>query len=125
MNAGREIKWTKAEKVVARRAFEAAYRRECEAIVVKLKEMTAVAAGSADLWSIHDYLGRRRRDIEEKYDYRYSVLVHVLANLLREGWLTETDLCGLGEDKVEVIKYLASPNVGEDSPRHQPVSGSS
>lgn len=112
MYGGREIRWTKAEKVVARRAFDAAYRRECEALVAKVKEMAAGATESADLWSIEEYLGRRRRDIQEKYDYRYSVLLYVLANLFREGWLTETDLCGLAEDKVELIKYLANPNLG-------------
>jgi hypothetical protein len=29
-----------------------------------------------------------------------------MARLLTEGWLTEMDLDGLGEDKIEKIKYL-------------------
>jgi hypothetical protein len=101
-----EMKWSKAEKASARRAFDMAYRRECEAISAKLKEMIEGAKEPDDLWRIHDYLNAQRKNINEKYDFRYSVLLFVMARLLTEGWLTEMDLDGLGEDKIEKIKYL-------------------
>ena len=102
------IKWSKNEKIVARRAFEAAYQKECAAITAKLKAMIAAAAEPEDLWRIHDYLTKQRDQTDKKYDHRYSVLISVFAMLLKEGWLNEADLQGLQEDKIEKIKYLAN-----------------
>jgi hypothetical protein len=58
----------------------------------------------SDLWELEDYLCERRKQINEKYDYRYSVLPTVFGILLREGRLTEQDLDGLGEDKLRFIR---------------------
>jgi hypothetical protein len=102
-----DIEWSKAEKRVARRAFEAAYQRECAAVAAKLKEMIGAASQPDDLWRIHDYLTGQRKQTDEKYDFRYSVVLFVFARLRREGWLNESDLEGLREDKIEKIKYLA------------------
>jgi hypothetical protein len=41
------------------------------------------------------------------YDYRYSVLPLVLANLLSRGDLIEDELHGLREDKLDCIKRAA------------------
>lgn len=103
----REMKWSKTEKEAARRAFEGAYRKECGAIAAKIKEMVAAASEPEDLWQIHDVLTKQRRRTDEKYDYRYSVLLFVFARLLKEGWIMETDLQGLADDKIEAIRYLA------------------
>lgn len=65
-------------------------------------------SGPSDLWRIHDYLGDQRERTDEKYDYRYAVLVFVFARGLKEGWLRESGLEGLSEEKIEKIKYLAS-----------------
>jgi len=67
-----------------------------------------MASEPEDLWRIHDFLTKERRRTDEKYDYRYSVLLFVFARLLHEGWIVETDLQGLAEDKIEVIRYLNS-----------------
>lgn len=101
-------KWTDAEKKVARKAFDAAYRRECSAITSELKALAAKISGPEDLWRIHDDLTNKREAIDEKYDYRYSVLVMVFARLLREGWITEEDLKGLAAEKTEKIKAVSS-----------------
>ena len=53
-------------------------------------------------------MSEQRKKTDEKYDFRYSVLVFVLARLLKERWLEKADLDGLGEDKIEKIKYLAA-----------------
>jgi hypothetical protein len=103
-----QLKWSKTEKLAARRAFETAYRRECEAITAKLREMTASIQGSADIWRIHDYLTEKREKTDYKYGYRYSILIPVFARLMKEGWLTEADLDGLQDDKIDKIKSSAS-----------------
>jgi hypothetical protein len=102
------LKWSKTEKLAAKRAFETAYSRECEAITAKLQEMIASIKGSADIWRIHDYLTEQREKTDHKYDYRYSILIRVFARLMKEGWLREADFDGLQDDKIDKIKSLAS-----------------
>jgi len=103
-----EINWSKSEKVIARRAFDTAYKRECDAIITKLKEMVVKAKEPDDIWQIHNYLTEQREAIDEKYDYRYSILISVFARVLNEGWLRQTDLEELGEKKIEEIRKIAS-----------------
>ena len=83
------------------------YQRKCEAVLTKLKERIATADKPADIWLIHDFLTEKIKKIEDKYDYRYSMLILVFARLLKEGWLQEPDLHGIANDKIEKIKYLA------------------
>ncbi|NKE72798.1 hypothetical protein [Candidatus Manganitrophus noduliformans] len=85
-----------------------AYRRECSAIANELKALAAKISGPEDLWRIHDDLTNKRVEIDQMYDYRYSVLVTVFAGLLREGWITEEDLKGLAAEKIEKIKAISS-----------------
>jgi Photoprotection regulator fluorescence recovery protein len=61
----------------------------------------------ADLWDLEYYLTERRKEINRKYDYRYSQLTHVFGKLLYEKRLHEEDLRGLGEDKLNSIRSAA------------------
>jgi hypothetical protein len=53
-------------------------------------------------------LSDKRREIDEKYDYRYSVLMLVFLRLVAEGWLKVDELAGIGATKLEVMKNLMS-----------------
>jgi len=53
------------------------------------------------------YLTQRRKEIDRKYDYRYSQLTQVFGRLLYEDRLREEELCGLGEDKLKRIRSFA------------------
>lgn len=110
-----EMKWSKTEKEAARRAFERAYLKECTAITAKIREMAAMVSEPEGLWLIHDLLTKERRQTDEKYDYRYSVLLFVFARLLREGWLSEADLQGLADDKIDAIRYIQTGSAGYES----------
>jgi len=103
-----ELKWSKAEKQVARKAFDTAYERECRAIHAKVVQMLERQDDIRQIWRIHDYLDEQRREIDRKYDYRYSRLDLVFGVLLREGWLKESELNGLGDDKLQRIKAYSS-----------------
>jgi hypothetical protein len=103
----REWKWAPAEKTVARRAFELALSRELEAVLRVAKERAARITEAAELWELEDWLGKKRRRIDRDFDYRYSVLPLVFANLLRSGRLTDNDLHGLAPDKLDVIRHMA------------------
>ena len=103
-----DMKWSDTEKKAARKVFDAAYMRECNDVIAGLKERALKASAPEDIWKLHEYLMSRRREIEQKYDYRYSELILVFGILLREGWITADDLSGLAEDKIGKIKQIAS-----------------
>lgn len=99
-------KWTKKEKTVARQAFDNAYKKECGEIINRIREIANNASESDDIWQLYDFLDEKRKEVNIKYDYRYSVLILVFARLLREGWITVNDLKGLEEDKIDRIRHL-------------------
>ena len=101
------MSWSKREKEIARRVFAAAYERECRAIAGEARGMLAAARVPADLWKAHDFLGEKRRETDEKYDFRYSVLPMVFGVLLREGRISRDDLAGLSEEKISTIMRIA------------------
>jgi hypothetical protein len=103
-----QITWTAAEKRLARQIFDRAFQKQCASIASEAKKMIASASVPSDIWRVHDYLSQQRRAVDRLYDYRYSVLLHVFARLLGEGWLTEADLIGLQEGKIERIKIGAN-----------------
>jgi hypothetical protein len=53
------------------------------------------------------YLTQRRKEIDRQYEYRYSVLTVVSADLIRKGRLREEDLHGLSEQKLGHIRQMA------------------
>jgi len=56
---------------------------------------------------LEHYLTQRRKEIDRKYDYRYSQLTHVFGRLLYEERLRQEELCGLREDKLKPIRSFA------------------
>lgn len=102
-----DARWKESEKKIARRAFDAALQREVRALMVEFKARAAAAADPADLWAIEEDLGRARRDIDARFDYRYSQLHLVFGRLLREGRIEERELAGLSDDKLEAIRRIA------------------
>jgi hypothetical protein len=102
----KRIMWSKEEKALARRAFEKAYRREVDELANRVKRIANAANTPEDIWQLHDFLTKKRRETDEKYDYRYSVLIWVFGRLIREGWIGLDDLKGLNEDKILIIKNL-------------------
>ena len=106
-----EPTWSKSEKAIARTAFDAALRRELEDLMRKTKQMANQIKEPADVWELEHYLTQRRKEIDRKYDYRYSQLTRVFGRLLYEKRLGQEQLDGLGEDKLRSIgsfaKFLA------------------
>jgi hypothetical protein len=102
------MNWSHAEKKIARTAFDAALDKELAALLADFKHRALAVTDTAQLWEIEDLLRERRHEIDLKYDFRYSQLVVVFGQLLREGWLQEQQLGGLGEDKLVLIRRVAS-----------------
>ncbi len=102
----RDLKWSAKEKKVAREAFDKAYKQEVRQIHKEVYEKVKSFREENDVWKLHDYLNGKRKEIDEKYDYRYSVLIYVFARLMIEGFIREEDLEGLSQDKLLKIKGL-------------------
>ena len=100
------MNWSGKEKRVARAAFEKAYKTEMQQIQEAVYKRAKNLTQENDVWRLHDYLTKKQREIDEKYDYRYSVLIFVLARLLREGFISEEDLEGLSQEKLTKIKIF-------------------
>jgi Photoprotection regulator fluorescence recovery protein len=99
----RDLRWSPAEKAIARKVFESAVQQELEAVVRETKAMAAKIQQVGDVWDLEYYLTKRRQEIDRQYDYRYSVLPEVFGNLIRKGRIREEDLHGLSDDKLDYI----------------------
>jgi len=104
----RDLKWSASEKAVARKAFEAALTREFKAAIAETMRLAARIEQPDDLWELERYLTEKRKEIDETFDYRYSVLPVVLGSLIRRGRLGEEELQGLSEDKLARIRGVAA-----------------
>jgi len=104
----REMKWSAAEKKLSRQAFDMALQAELAKVLQDFKARAAAAQSPEDIWPVERFLNQRRRELDAKYDYRYSRLIPVFGRLIREGRLTEAQLEGLSEDKLESIRRVAA-----------------
>jgi len=100
----RNLSWSSAEKKIARTAFDAALERERAALRHEVESILQSSPDSAEIWRVRDYLNEKAREIDAKYDYRYSVLIDVFALLVAQGWLTLDELTGLHSEKLGLIQ---------------------
>ena len=99
--------WSRSEKAIARKAFDAALKRELHEVMQETKQMASQIKEPSDLWDLERSLTERRKDIDRSYDTRGSRLKDVLGRLLYENRISEDDLRGLGEEKMKSIRSFA------------------
>jgi len=66
-----EPTWSRTEKAITRAVFDAALKRELHEIM-QTKERAAQIKEPADLWELGRYLTQRRKEIDDKHDFRAS-----------------------------------------------------
>lgn len=103
----RDWNWSPAEKKVARQAFDKALDGELQAVIRDTQTRAARISEPRQLWELEEYLQNQRKDIDSRYDYRYSVLPFVFADLIAQGRIEAHDLRGLHAKKIAVIRELA------------------
>jgi hypothetical protein len=103
----RELHWSHGEKKAARAAFDNALARETVAIRKEVEALLKRSAEPNAIWDVHELLSKKLRELQAKYDYRYSVLISIFGRLLSEGWLSEADLADLSPEKMELIRRIA------------------
>ena len=99
--------WSETEKIIAKEAFKRAYEREISSLINGVQQKAKAITSIEELWILHDFLSFQRHEIEGKYDYRYSVLIFVFAQLIMEGWVELSELEGLTPDKLAKITALS------------------
>jgi hypothetical protein len=102
-----DISWSDSEKQAAHDVFKRAYEREIQTLMQDVKQKMAQMTNVEELWQLHDFLSAKRHEIDGKYDYRYSMLVFVFAELVKEGLLSVEELHFLEKDKLAKITALA------------------
>lgn len=105
-------KWTTSNGATLKRnlhdiVYDAAVEKELAEIIVEFKAQAADLSEPDELWELVKRTDQRRRDFDRKYDFRYSQLLRVFAQLLRENRVTEAELQGLGEEKAYLIARTA------------------
>jgi hypothetical protein len=99
-----DLKWSPGEKKAAHSAFEAALARERASIRRHVEAVLRDTNDGTEIWAIRDYLNDKARELDRKYDFRYSVLIGVFARLVAEDWLALEELAGLDIAKRELIR---------------------
>jgi len=103
----RGLKWSPAEKLIARKVFERALGTELQQVMREAQRRAAKLEDFDQLWELEAYLRQSREQIDRKYDYRYSVLPEVFGILISEGRVAEAELQELREDKLHYIRSAA------------------
>ncbi|MBF2079460.1 MAG: hypothetical protein IGR76_13335 [Synechococcales cyanobacterium T60_A2020_003] len=98
--------WSSIEKEIAQELFKRAYDREISALIQDVREKASAITELDDLWSLHDFLSARRHEIDGKYDYDYSSLLFIFAELVRDGWLRLDELENLNREKFAKVAAL-------------------
>jgi len=103
--------WSKSEKMNARKLFDSAREREYR---VLMDEINALHLSSPDeVWELKERLNEKAKEMDERYDYRYSRLIYVFAQLVHAGYLSLEELEVLKEDKVDCIKRFVKGDAYE------------
>ena len=101
-----DLQWSKREKQIARAVFERAFEREAAAFLAQVRAKALEVAELPDAWNLEQMLRDKRRELDQRYDYRYSALIFVFADLILAGWLDLDELTGLADDKRARIAAL-------------------
>ena len=101
-----ENKWTKSQKEQARRLFDLALSREYDMLISTINSMEIKTPD--DVWELYEMLRKKRKEINSKYDYRYSQLIFVFAQLVRGGYLSIEELEVIGKEKQKRIENIVN-----------------
>lgn len=96
--------WNKLEKKHARELFDLALEREYKALIEEIN--TTKVASRDEVWELRERLNKKAKEMDRKYDYRYSQLIFVFAQLVRGGYLTLEELEPIGEEKLNQIEKM-------------------
>jgi hypothetical protein len=84
MTSRHDLRWSRSEKAIVGKAFDAALERQIHGVTQEAKRMATPIKQSLDLWNLEYYLTERRKQINCRYEHRSSQLTLVFGRLLYE-----------------------------------------
>jgi len=75
-----------------------------EAAIQETRQMAERIKESDELWELERHLTQRRKEIDAKYEYKYSVVLLVLGDLVRQDRISLDELQGLSEAKLRCVR---------------------
>lgn len=99
--------WTQHEETVARQAFEIGKQRSIEALIVTLREQSALLDTPESIWNYHDFLSSERYQYEGRAEFDTTSILFTLADMIKQNLITDADLQGLEQTKISKIKAMA------------------
>jgi inorganic pyrophosphatase/exopolyphosphatase len=76
------MSYTKSEKKVAKELFELARQRDYEHLQTNIKQYKCDTP--QNIWDLREFLNKKAKEFDNKYDYRYSVLDEVFIGFILE-----------------------------------------
>ncbi len=113
--------WSPAEKIAARRIFDLAVANAQKDILKRHSEKQIFTAD--DLWKYELEIREWRREFQTTLQFTYSTLSTCFGLCLRKGWLAESNLSGLCEERIEFITKVCALKQNkskQDSPPQPP-----
>lgn len=101
-----QSQWSVQEKNIVGAALKAAREREVRALIEVVREKASNVSSVDDIWNLSDFLNARRHYIDGKYDDSESGIMFVLSELVKEEWITLSELAGLDSEKISKISAL-------------------
>ncbi len=98
--------WSASEKKAARQIFDLAAANAQKDI---LRRHSAKKIHTADdLWTYELEIREWRKEIQTTLQFTYSSLPLCFALCLRKGWLIESNLAGLGDERIKQILSIST-----------------
>ena len=99
--------WTHQEQSVAKHAFETGKQRSIEALIVILREQSALLDTPESVWKFHDFLSSERFQYEGRSEFDTANILFTLADMIKQNLINYDDLEGLEKTKLSKIKAMA------------------
>lgn len=99
--------WTASEQSIAREAFDRAYGRAVEQLVVSVRQKSELLNSAETVWQLHDYLSIERHTIEGRFDFRLEGILFIFASLVKDHLLQIEELAGLDAEKLAKIEAMS------------------
>lgn len=99
--------WSDSELAIAREAFDRAYGRAIEQLVLAVRSRSADLASADAVWALHDFLSIQRHSMEGRFDFQLEGILFVFAGLVKDELLGLEELAGLEREKLSKIAAMS------------------
>jgi hypothetical protein len=99
--------WTNPEKEIARNLYAKVVLEEYDEIIKDFKRRAQKVKTRDEFWEMENYIKEVHRDLEARFDPRYSQILFVFGSLLRRGKISNEQLKGLSNEKINEIHRIA------------------